>query len=490
MTLPRRLAAVMFTDIVGYTALMQESEEAARVARLRHREALEAAIGAHGGELVQYFGDGSLSTFPSVVEATTAAVEVQRRLRGEIPLRVGIHQGEISFDEQGVYGDSVNLAARVMSLGREGTVLVSEKAGDELKNQPGMAVTELGDFPLKNVRKPIGIMAVETTGLSVPDRHDLLDSADSTRIYEEVTARWPRIALAVAVLTLAVGILSGGVVTDITLQTYVFAWAAATAGIWFLFDKAELAMSQESRNRLAAWLRHSGLWGAVDSVPAQFSELFDRVFGERHLTWRCFFRSAVASIVTVWVVGLVWAVQNPPESVVDGLALFLGLTLAGILFNLVPDYVSLLETRYLLRRLDRGSRLPALLVVDLVVTGAVGFSGYAVAWVVTGGSVAELSAVFMRAVSVEGGLSFEFQPGVTYTMPLGLFFYSTFFTSAWLWLYAAAVLASRVMLTMNRGVGFLLRATDVEYQPFRAMGFVSISVLSAVFAVGLPLLLL
>ena len=58
---PRRLSAVMFTDVVGYTALMQDDEEAARLVRLRHREALEAAIAAHGGELVQYLGDGSLS---------------------------------------------------------------------------------------------------------------------------------------------------------------------------------------------------------------------------------------------------------------------------------------------------------------------------------------------------------------------------------------------------------------------------------------------
>ena len=73
----RRLAAVMFTDVVGYTGLMQDDEEAARVVRLRHRASLEAAIAAHGGELVQYLGDGSLSTFPSAVRAVSAAVEIQ-----------------------------------------------------------------------------------------------------------------------------------------------------------------------------------------------------------------------------------------------------------------------------------------------------------------------------------------------------------------------------------------------------------------------------
>ena len=74
-------------------------------------------------------------------------------------------------------------------------------------------------------------------------------------------------------------------------------------------------------------------------------------------------------------------------------------------------------------------------------------------------------------------------------LPVGIFFYSAFFTSAWLWLYAASVGVSRVLLRMNNGVGFLLRVTDVERQPFRSMGFVSVIIVSGLFAVGLPLVL-
>ena len=116
----RRLSAVMYTDVVGYTALMQGDEEAARLVRLRHRQALEAAIPTHGGELVQYLGDGSLSTFPSAVRAVPAAVEVQQALHEAVPLRISIHQGEIAFDDQGIYGDSVNVASRVMGVGTPG----------------------------------------------------------------------------------------------------------------------------------------------------------------------------------------------------------------------------------------------------------------------------------------------------------------------------------------------------------------------------------
>jgi len=164
----------MFTDVVGYTAIMQDDEEAARVVRLRHREALEAAIAAHGGELVQYLGDGSLSTFPSAVRAVSAAVEVQQALREDVPLRIGIHEGEIAFDDQGIYGDSVNIASRVMGVGTPGSVLVSEKAHDELKNQRDFSTASLGHFDLKNVKHPMVVHAVRQEGLHVPTREEVL----------------------------------------------------------------------------------------------------------------------------------------------------------------------------------------------------------------------------------------------------------------------------------------------------------------------------
>ena len=176
--LPRRLTAVMFTDVVGYTAMMQEDEEAARVVRLLHREALEATVAAHGGELVQYLGDGSLSTFPSAVRAVSAGIEVQRALRDSVRLRVGVHEGEVAFDDQGIYGDSVNVAARVMGLGIAGSVLVSDKVNDELKNQKNLSTTSLGQFPLKNVKHPPTIYAINSEGIALPTREDLFPASE------------------------------------------------------------------------------------------------------------------------------------------------------------------------------------------------------------------------------------------------------------------------------------------------------------------------
>jgi non-specific serine/threonine protein kinase/serine/threonine-protein kinase len=172
----RRLLAVMFTDVVGYTALMQRDEEAARVVRRRHRQVLEVAVSAHRGDLLQYLGDGSLTMFPSVVDAVRAAIEVQRGLRQgpAVPLRIGIHQGDISFDTQGAYGDSVNIASRIQSLGTAGSVLISAKAHDEIKNQRDISMTPLGEFELKNVAQPVGIHAIVADALVVPTRGEIL----------------------------------------------------------------------------------------------------------------------------------------------------------------------------------------------------------------------------------------------------------------------------------------------------------------------------
>ena len=172
----RRLLAVMFTDVEGYTALMQRDEEAALIVRRRHRQVLEAAVSAHGGELFQYLGDGGVTMFPSVVDAVHAAIEVQDGLGREpvVPLRIGIHQGDISYDTQGAYGDSMNVASRIQSLAAGGSILISAKAHDEIKNQPDIVTTSLGEFELKGVQEPVIAHAVIAEGLAVPTTAEIL----------------------------------------------------------------------------------------------------------------------------------------------------------------------------------------------------------------------------------------------------------------------------------------------------------------------------
>ena len=100
----RQLAAIMFTDMIGYTALMQENEKIAKNNRDKHRRVLNKAIGIHAGQTIQYYGDGTLSIFNSAIEAVKCAVKIQTEMQKEpvIPLRIGIHIGDIVYDDEGV----------------------------------------------------------------------------------------------------------------------------------------------------------------------------------------------------------------------------------------------------------------------------------------------------------------------------------------------------------------------------------------------------
>lgn len=167
----RQLTAIMFADMVGYTALMQEDEAQASASRARNRESLTARVAEHNGKILQFYGDGALSVFQSAIQAVEASIAIQEDLRAHppVPIRIGLHTGDIIHDEEGVFGDGVNLAARVQDLSVPGGVLISEKVYDEVKNQKGIETLSLGSFALKNVRRPMEIWAITNSGLSVPD---------------------------------------------------------------------------------------------------------------------------------------------------------------------------------------------------------------------------------------------------------------------------------------------------------------------------------
>jgi TolB-like protein/Tfp pilus assembly protein PilF len=177
----RQLAAIMFTDMVGYTALMQIDEHKAKKNRDRHRAVLEQYISEYHGLILQYYGDGTLSVFGSAIEAVECAVKIQNELQSEpvIPLRVGLNVGDIVYDDDGVYGDGVNIASRVESLSIPGAILISEKVYDEIKNHRELPARSMGKFNLKNVARPIEIYALLSKGLKVPATGDLAGKADS-----------------------------------------------------------------------------------------------------------------------------------------------------------------------------------------------------------------------------------------------------------------------------------------------------------------------
>ena len=133
----RKLGAVMFADMTGYTAMMQEDEAHAKLLRQRQRQTLDTLIPAHHGTILQYFGDGTLSIFDSATDAVRCGIAIQNELQKEpaVKLRIGIHIGDVVYDNEGIYGDCVNVASRIESLSVPGAVLFSAKVHDEIKNQ-------------------------------------------------------------------------------------------------------------------------------------------------------------------------------------------------------------------------------------------------------------------------------------------------------------------------------------------------------------------
>lgn len=171
----RLLAAIMFTDMVGYTALMQENEHQAKINRDRHRSVQQEATTRYSGKILQYYGDGTLIIFKSAVEAAGCAAGIQRELQKEpkVPLRIGIHIGDIVHDDEGVYGDGVNIASRIEGLAKSGSVLISGKMADDIKNHPNFSFQSMGTFNLKNVKEPVEVFALTNEGLIVPDPEEI-----------------------------------------------------------------------------------------------------------------------------------------------------------------------------------------------------------------------------------------------------------------------------------------------------------------------------
>ncbi len=187
----RQLAVIMFTDVEGFTAILQEDELRGKEIHDFHRTSVSHTVARHTGQLIQFYGDGSLSLFWSPLEAVQCAIELQRQFRGghQIPVRIGMHLGEVLITDENVFGTAVNIASRIESLAVSGSILISEKVFLEIANQPEIKTVFFGIYHFKHVRRPIRIYAIENPILNVP-RQAHQDAKLATNVFQSNLPRF------------------------------------------------------------------------------------------------------------------------------------------------------------------------------------------------------------------------------------------------------------------------------------------------------------
>lgn len=164
-----QLAAILFADIVGYTAMMQENEELAVEKVNRFREVVELVAEELNGKIIQYYGDGSLLLFQSSTDAAEFAKLLQEDLYNEpqVPVRIGIHMGDVLVHAGNIFGDVVNIASRIQSLAPAGGVYISEVVYRNIANKKELESVFVKEEKLKNVKDPMRIYQLLTEGIPV-----------------------------------------------------------------------------------------------------------------------------------------------------------------------------------------------------------------------------------------------------------------------------------------------------------------------------------
>lgn len=200
----RQLAAILFADIMGYTALMQQDEVLAKRQLGKFREELTRQVALFNGRIVHFYGDGCLCIFHAPSDAARCARSVQLAFQQEpvVPVRIGLHSGTVVLEGDHVFGDAVNVCSRIESMGIPGSVLLSERIEKELTNQPDIHTRAIGKFAFKNVQETVAVYALTDEGLVIPKREEMKGKARPVR--KSVRGIPRGLLLVVAILTVAV----------------------------------------------------------------------------------------------------------------------------------------------------------------------------------------------------------------------------------------------------------------------------------------------
>src|SRR5215471_14186224 len=174
----RRLAAILAADVAGYSRLMGADEEGTHERLQAHlRELVEPKIKEHHGRTVKNTGDGTLAEFPSVVDAVRCAVELQRAMidreagvpeGSRIRFRIGINLGDVIVEDDDIFGDGVNVAARLEAFAEPGGICISRMVRDQIRDKLPFAFEDQGEQSVKNIARPVRVYLLRLEAVSDP----------------------------------------------------------------------------------------------------------------------------------------------------------------------------------------------------------------------------------------------------------------------------------------------------------------------------------
>lgn len=192
----RQLAAIMFTDIVGYTALMGKDEQKAFEFLNKNRQIQKPVIEEYNGRFIKELGDGILASFSTMSDAVAAAIKIQQICNAskEFQLRIGIHLGEVIFENDDVFGDGVNIASRIQSIAEPGSIFISETVYKSISNKREFNTKFFTEQKLKNVKDPVKIYQVIADGVTLAHQ----------QVIQKIRPKRNVILLAVAILVILV----------------------------------------------------------------------------------------------------------------------------------------------------------------------------------------------------------------------------------------------------------------------------------------------
>ncbi len=168
LTSTRQLACIVFTDIVGYSALMGRDEQKAFDVLIKNRQLQKPIVEAHRGRLLKEMGDGMMASFSTATDAVNAAIQILEKSMADshFQLRIGIHLGEVVFENEDVFGDGVNIASRIQAVALPGSIYISDAVAANVTNKRGIQTRFVKEEKLKNIDSPVRIYEVVTSGSS------------------------------------------------------------------------------------------------------------------------------------------------------------------------------------------------------------------------------------------------------------------------------------------------------------------------------------